>query len=81
MGHEGATSLFYSLSDEAREGQAESEQKVLEICNTKLDMQISSSAIEHAQMISQYKPGKTRPVSVNFFSYNVKQNVCAWQWL
>lgn len=65
--------MFYGLSDEARETWAETEQKALETCNTKLDMQISSLPIQRAHRIGNYKPGKTRVIIVHLLRYKVKK--------
>ncbi|XP_040063069.1 uncharacterized protein LOC115323763 [Ixodes scapularis] len=67
--------LFYGIIDEPNETWSQSESKVIQFRNDKLEVTVAASDIERAHRLGRPSPERTRPIIVNFQSFKVKQHV------
>ncbi|XP_075726224.1 uncharacterized protein LOC142767862 [Rhipicephalus microplus] len=69
--------VVYGLPDTVNETWAQSEAQVIAFCSEKLNVAISTAAIERAHRLGRYTAVKARPIILRFLSFKDKERVLA----
>ncbi|XP_049520487.1 uncharacterized protein LOC125944211 [Dermacentor silvarum] len=67
--------LFYGLSDTQSESWAQSEEKLINLLSSCLEMSRSEILIERAHRLGGYSSNKCRPIIAKFSSFKMKQQI------
>lgn len=67
--------LFFGITDSFNEQWKESEQKVLSLCETNLDLKLDPSCVERAHRIGNFTSTKQRPIIVKFAHFKTKERI------
>lgn len=67
--------LFYGLPDAQSESWAQTEEKLMNVFSSRLEIAPSEILIERAHRLGGYHPNKCRPVIAKFSSFKLKQQI------
>ena len=67
--------VFFGIADCECETWQQSEEKIIEVCSTRLNIGIGSTDIERAHRLGRYNVSRNRPIIVKLSHFKMKQQI------